>query len=78
MKTTRDRHARWWLAWLVAHHPDGPSDGDLDAIHDAYPNLRAALQWVAVTDPDAALEFAGGLGIDGDPRGLLGDVLHPR
>ena len=75
LKATRDRHARWWTAWLDAHHPDGPSDGDLDAIHAAYPNLRAALRWAAATDPDTALEAAGGLGIYWYLHGLLGDAV---
>ncbi len=75
LEATRDRHAAWWTVWLGAHHPDGPSDSDLDAIHHAYPNLRAALQWAATTQPDVALELAGGLGIYWYLRGLLGDAL---
>ena len=61
--------------WLDTRHPDGPSDGDLDAIHHAYPNLRAALQWAAITQPERALELAGGLGIYWYLRGLFGDAL---
>jgi predicted ATPase/DNA-binding CsgD family transcriptional regulator len=75
VEATRDRHAGWWAAWLNAHHPDGPSDGDLDAVHTAYPNLRAALQWAAATQPELALDLAGGLGIYWYLRGLLGDAL---
>jgi predicted ATPase/class 3 adenylate cyclase/DNA-binding CsgD family transcriptional regulator len=75
LEATRDRHATWWTAWLEAHHPDGPSDGDRDAIHHAYPNLRAALQWAAATQPDLALELAGGLGIYWYLQGLLGDAV---
>ena len=75
LEATRDRHATWWAGWLDAHHPDGPSDGDLDAIHHAYPNLRVALQWAAATQPDLALELAGGLGIYWYLRGLLGDAV---
>ncbi len=75
LEATRDRQAAWWTAWLGAHHPDAPSDGDLDTIHRAYPNLRAALQWAAATEPHAALELAGGLGIYWYLHGLLGDAV---
>ena len=75
LEATRDRHATWWSVWLGTHHPDGPSDSDLDAIHLAYPNLRAALQWAATTEPELALELAGGLGIYWYLRGLFGDAL---
>lgn len=71
----RQRHAVWWAAWLEAHHPDAPSDNDLDAIDDAYPNLRAALHWAVTTEPELALELAGGLGIYWYLRGLLGDAV---
>ncbi len=75
LEATRDRHAAWWSDWLDARHPDGPSDGDLDAIHHAYPNLRVALQWAAITQPELALELAGGLSIYWYLRGLFGDAL---
>ena len=75
VESTRDRHAGWWASWLAARRPDGPSDGDLDAIHLAYPNLRAALQWAATTQPELALELAGGLGIYWYLHGLLGDAV---
>ena len=78
LERTRDRHAAWWAGWLDAHHPDGPSDADLDAIHRAYPNLRAALEWAAVSQPDLALELAGGLGIYWYLQGLLGDADRAR
>jgi predicted ATPase/DNA-binding CsgD family transcriptional regulator len=75
LQAIRDRHAAWWTTWLDAHHPDGPSDSDLDAVDHAYPNLRAALQWAATTDADVALELAGGLGIYWYLRGLYGDAI---
>jgi len=71
----RDRHARWWLSWLQAHHPDAPTDDDLDAIHRGYPNLRAALLWAAGRDTQLAFELAGGLGIYWYLQGLLGDAI---
>ena len=75
LQAARDRHATWWAVWLGAHHPDGPSDGDLDAIDQAYPNLRAALQWAATAEPEVALELAGGLGIYWYLRGLFGHAI---
>ncbi len=75
VEATRDRHAAWWMAWLDAHHADAPSDGDLDTIELGYVNLRAALRWVADTQPELALELAGGLGNYWHYRGLLSDAI---
>jgi predicted ATPase/class 3 adenylate cyclase len=75
LEATRDHHATWWTAWLDALHPDGPSDDGRDAIEHAYPNLRAALQWAAATQPELALELAGGLGVYWYMGGLLGDAI---
>jgi predicted ATPase/DNA-binding CsgD family transcriptional regulator len=75
LEALREGHARWWASWLDAHHPDAPCDADLDAIHHAYPNLRAALLWAVTTDPELALELAGGLGLYWYLHGLLGDAV---
>ena len=75
LEATRDRHAAWWYVWLGTHHPDGPSDSDLDAIDRAYPNLRVALQWAATTEPELALELAGGLSIYWYLRGVFGHAI---
>jgi len=75
LHSVRDLHTAWWTRWLVTRSPDAPSDGDLDGIQDAYPNLRTALEWAAATQPELALELAGGLAIYWYLQGLLGDAV---
>ena len=70
----RDIHATWWSGWLQQHHPQVPSDADLDAIDLAYPNLRAALEWSVLTDAARSLELAGALGIYWNYANRLGDA----
>jgi predicted ATPase len=70
----RDAHAAWWSGWLQRHHPQAPSDADLDAIDFAYPNLRAALEWSVLTDATRSLELAGALGIYWNHANRLGDA----
>jgi predicted ATPase len=71
----RDIHAAWWSGWLQQHHPQVPSDADLDAIDLAYPNLRAALEWSVLTDPALSLELTGVLGIYWNYANRLGDAV---
>jgi hypothetical protein len=70
----RDVHAAWWSGWLERHHPQAPSDADLDAIEFAYPNLRAALEWSVLTDATRSLELARDLGIYWNYANRLGDA----
>jgi non-specific serine/threonine protein kinase len=60
----RDRHAAWCLALAEAAEPEllGPEQvGWLDRLEVEHPNLRAALVWMTVHDPDLALRLSGAL-----------------
>lgn len=71
----RDVHAQWWHHWLLARGPHWYAEEVLDAIDQAYPNLRVALEWLASTDPDAAHDVVDALASYWYGSGLFTDAL---
>lgn len=61
----RERHLAYYLALAESAPPRvlgaGRGDRDLHTLAIELPNLRAALEWAAVTDPDAGLRLVAAL-----------------
>ena len=73
LEPLRDAHARWWSDWISRLDPHLYLTAVIPELDAWYPNLRAALHWVA-NDLDRAVPFVRGLGPYMINRDRLDDV----